>query len=154
MKIASIWVGKGRGQWADAAHHEYARRLPRHLGFQEVSLKPTTFRGDIESVRNDEASRILARRNDGDRLIALDERGIALDSHGFANMIDGAAKAGTKRLVFAIGGPYGHGPAVRDRAWKTLKLSSMVLNHSLARVVLTEQLYRASTLLWGGQYHH
>ena len=154
MKVASVWVGKGRVQWADAAHHEYARRLPKHLGFREITLKPTPFHGDIEAVRNDEAARILAKLGDGDRLIALDERGIALDSHGFAGLIDSAAKAGTKRPVFASGGPYGHGPAVRDRAWKTLQLSSLVLNHSLARVVLSEQLYRASTLLWGGQYHH
>ena len=154
MKVASVWVGKGRVQWADAAHHEYARRLPKHLGFREISLKPTPFRGDVDAVRSDEATRILAKLGDGDRLIALNERGIDLDSHGFASLIDSAAKAGTKRLVFAIGGPYGHGAEVRDRAWKTLKLSSLVLNHSLARVVLSEQLYRASTLLWGGQYHH
>lgn len=154
MNIASIWVGKGRVQWADAAHHEYARRLPRHLNFREITLKPAPFRGDVQAVRSDEAERILAKLSDGDRLVALDERGLDLDSHGFAKLIDDAAKAGTKRLVFAIGGPYGHGPAVRDRAWKTLKLSSLVLNHSLARVVLSEQLYRASTLLWGGQYHH
>ena len=152
MKVASVWVGKGRVQWADAAHHEYAG--DPQIRFREITLKPTPFHGDIEAVRNDEAARILAKLGDGDRLIALDERGIALDSHGFAGLIDSAAKAGTKRLVFAIGGPYGHGPAVRDRAWKTLQLSSLVLNHSLARVVLSEQLYRASTLLWGGQYHH
>ena len=154
MKIASIWVGKGRVKWADDATHEYTRRLPRHLGFKEVALKPTPFKGDIEAVRHAEADRILSKLSDGDRLVALDERGIEVTSEGFAALIDEATRMGTKRLVFAIGGPYGHGPAVRDRSWKTLRLSKMVLNHSLARVVLGEQLYRASTLLWGGQYHH
>ncbi len=154
MKIASIWVGKGKVHWADEATHEYTRRLPRHLGFEEVALKPAPFQGDVKSVRAAEAKRILSRLSDGDRLIALDERGIDLTSEGFASLIDEAAKAGTKRLVFAIGGPYGHGPAVREKAWKTLRLSKMVLNHSLARVVLGEQLYRSSTILWGGQYHH
>ena len=154
MKIHSIWVGKGRVKWADDATHEYTRRLPRHIGFQEIPLKPSAFRGDVEAVRDEEAQRILSKLGDGDRLIALDERGVELTSEGFAGLIDEAAKVGTKRLVFAIGGPYGHGPAVRDRAWKTLRLSKMVLNHSLARVVLGEQLYRASTILWGGQYHH
>ncbi len=154
MKIASIWVGKGRVQWADAAHQEYTRRLPKHLGYSEVTLKPSAFHGDVNAVRAEEADRIIARLAEGDRLIALDERGVALDSHGFAKMIDDAAKAGTKRLVFAIGGPYGHGPLVRETAWKTIRISSLVLNHSVARVVLSEQLYRASTLLWGGQYHH
>ena len=57
-------------------------------------------------------------------------------------------------LLFAIGGPHGHAPAVRQQAHKTLALSKMVLNHELARILLVEQLYRASTLLWGGAYHH
>jgi 23S rRNA (pseudouridine1915-N3)-methyltransferase len=56
--------------------------------------------------------------------------------------------------VFAIGGPYGHGKELRSVAWKQLALSGMVLNHELARVVLVEQVYRVSTLLWGGAYHH
>ena len=154
MKLASVWVGKGKVNWADDATHEYTRRLPRHLSFEDIQLKPQPFKGDIDAVRNAEAARILARLSDGDKIVALDERGIDLTSEGFADLIDAAAKAGTKRLVFAIGGPYGHGAAVRDQAWKTLRLSKMVLNHSLARVVLGEQLYRASTILWGGQYHH
>ncbi len=154
MKITSILVGKGRVAWADAGTHEYTRRLPKHLGFQELRLKPSPFKGDIDAVKNAEATRILANLSGGDRLVCLDERGEDLDSHGFADLIDQAAKMGTKRLVFAIGGPYGHGDSVRKRAWRTLRLSKMVLNHSLARVVLGEQLYRASTLLWGGQYHH
>jgi 23S rRNA (pseudouridine1915-N3)-methyltransferase len=154
VKIVSVWVGKGRVSWADDGTREYTRRLPKHLGFKELQLKPTPFKGDVDAVKRAEAERILAKIGHGDRLVALDERGEDLDSHGFAAMIDQAAKMGTKRLVFAIGGPYGHGAAVRDQAWRTLRLSKMVLNHSLARMVLGEQLYRASTLLWGGQYHH
>ena len=76
-----------------------------------------------------------------------------LDSLAFAKLIDEAEQLGTQRLVFAIGGPFGHGAAVRTQAWKTVRLSHMVLNHSIARLVLGEQLYRASTILLGGQYH-
>jgi 23S rRNA (pseudouridine1915-N3)-methyltransferase len=61
---------------------------------------------------------------------------------------------GVQRLVFAIGGPYGHAPALREKAHRVLSLSPMVLNHELARVVLVEQLYRAHSLLFGGKYHH
>jgi 23S rRNA (pseudouridine1915-N3)-methyltransferase len=154
VKIATVWVGKGRVGWADEASHEYSRRLPRHLDYTEIQVKPVPFKGDESAVKRDEADRIMAKIGDGDRLIALDERGKALDSHQFAQMIDEAAQQGTRRIVFAIGGPYGHGTAVRDKAWRTVRLSTMVLNHSLARVVLSEQLYRASTLLWGGSYHH
>jgi len=154
VKISTVWVGKGRVNWADDAAHEYSRRLPRHLGYKEVQLKPVQYKGNESTVKEQEAKKILSTLGDGDRLVALDERGKALDSHQFAQRIDEASHQGVRRIVFAIGGPYGHGQAVRDKAWRTVRLSSMVLNHSLARVVLCEQLYRASTLIWGGSYHH
>jgi 23S rRNA (pseudouridine1915-N3)-methyltransferase len=57
-------------------------------------------------------------------------------------------------VVFCIGGPFGHAPAVRERANDTIRLSKMVLNHQVAHVVLLEQLYRAWTILRGEPYHH
>jgi 23S rRNA (pseudouridine1915-N3)-methyltransferase len=154
VKVATVWVGKGRVKWADAGSTEYTRRLPHHLGYKEIQLKPVPFQGNEAAVKEAEAKKILDQIKGGDRLIALDERGMDLTSHGFAKLIDEAAQMGTRRLVFAIGGPFGHGPEVRNQSWKTLRLSHMVLNHSMARMLLSEQLYRASTILWGGQYHH
>ena len=154
MKLTTIWVGKGRIQWADDAVHEYARRLPRHLGYTELQIKPVPYTGDAHEAKQQEAKKILSKVGDGDHLVVLDERGDALTSHEFANLIEGVSHQGARKIVFAIGGPYGHGKAVQDAAWKTVRLSRMVLNHSLARIILTEQLYRASTLIWGGSYHH
>lgn len=57
-------------------------------------------------------------------------------------------------LVFVLGGPFGHAPAVRQRGDDTIRLSRMVLNHQVANVVLLEQLYRAHTILRGEPYHH
>jgi 23S rRNA (pseudouridine1915-N3)-methyltransferase len=84
----------------------------------------------------------------------LDERGKTATTEELRDWFEEAARLGSRRLVFAIGGPYGHDPALRTQAWKQLALSRMVLNHELARVVLVEQIYRVSTLLWGGAYHH
>jgi rRNA large subunit m3Psi methyltransferase RlmH len=52
------------------------------------------------------------------------------------------------------GGPFGHAKEVRQRADDQIRLSSMVLNHQVAHVVLLEQLYRAWTILRGEPYHH
>lgn len=154
MKVVLARVGRGRTAWADAACEDFARRLPRTLPFAEERVDNEPFRGDVEVVRAAEAARLLALLREGDRLIALDERGELPTSEGFAAWIDEAARQSSRRLVFAIGGPYGHGEALRAAAWKRLALGRMVLNHEIARVVLVEQLYRASTLLWGGSYHH
>lgn len=61
---------------------------------------------------------------------------------------------GASAIVFCIGGPFGHGPQVRERANVSVKLSTMVLNHQIAFLVLLEQIYRAWTILRGEKYHH
>lgn len=154
MKVVLLRVGKGRTRWADAAVEDYARRFRKQLAVEEVLVKPATHRGDVAATRADEAARLLARLKPGDRLVALDERGAVVTTEAFTGWIDAAARAGVGRVVFAIGGPHGHGAAVRDRADHVLAFGRMVVNHELARVLLVEQLYRASTLLWGGSYHH
>ena len=57
-------------------------------------------------------------------------------------------------LVFCIGGPFGHAPAVRARGNDVIRLSRCVLNHQVAHVVVLEQLYRGWTILRGEPYHH
>ena len=61
---------------------------------------------------------------------------------------------GSSACAFVVGGPFGHGDAVIKRADRKIKLSSMVMNHQVARLVLLEQIYRAWTILRGEPYHH
>lgn len=154
MRIAVLVVGKGGAAWADEAVLDYAKRARRHGRVDEEVVKPEPFRGDVETVRRAESERLLAKVGDRDRLVALDERGDDLDTAAFAAMLKAARDGGVHRLVFALGGPYGHDAIVRDRAWKVVRLSSLVLNHEVARVVLYEQIYRGFDLLAGGPYHH
>ncbi len=154
MKAVLLRVGKGRTRWADAAVDDFARRFRNRMPLDEVVLKPATFRGDVDAVRAEEATRLLGRVAPGDRVIALDERGEVVTTEVFTGWIEAAAHDGVGRLVLVIGGPYGHGPALRARADHVLALGRMVWNHELARVAVVEQLYRASTLMWGGSYHH
>ncbi|MCB9682469.1 MAG: 23S rRNA (pseudouridine(1915)-N(3))-methyltransferase RlmH [Alphaproteobacteria bacterium] len=154
MKLRLLTVGKGSTPWADTAVDDYGKRLRRFGGIEERTLKPEPFRGDVEAVRAAEADRILGAIGPRDRLVCLDERGEAPDTDAFAELLREGLEEGGGALVFAIGGPYGHGPAVRAQAWRVVRLSALVLNHQIARVVLYEQLYRAMTLLRGGSYHH
>ena len=89
-----------------------------------------------------------------DVLIVLDERGTMRTTDQLAQMMDRFLNQGTKRVVFAIGGPYGHHQSMRDRAQYVLALSPMILNHELARMLLVEQIYRVQDLRFGGKYHH
>ena len=63
-------------------------------------------------------------------------------------------RAAAHPLIFVIGGPYGLDDETKAAAWKTIRLSRLVLNHAVARVVLVEQLYRACAIRSGSPYHH
>lgn len=149
LKVAL--VGKGRCAWADAAVDDYGRRLKRHGKLEEISVKPELFRGDVDAVRAAEGLR-LRKALDRDVLVALDERGERLDTDGFADLLGELALRGS--VGFALGGAYGLDASVRAAAARTVRLSDLVLNHEVARVVLYEQLYRAVTLREGIPYHH
>ncbi len=86
-------------------------------------------------------------------LVALDEKGKAMDSKAFADFVAGRRDAGTHNLVFAIGGPDGHGDSLLDKAALRLAFGAMTWPHQLVRVMLAEQIYRAVTILSGHPYH-
>ena len=129
------------------------KRIQHHWKTTEQTLKLAP-KGDVLRRKQQESKQIMNQLAKGDRLIVLDERGEMISTEKFATWLEQAMNQGCKRLVFAIGGPFGHDPKLRNEAWKTLALSPMILNHELARIVLAEQLYRASTILYGGKYHH
>lgn len=154
MKTVVLRVAKAKCRWADTATNEYIQRLGRQFPVQEHVLRPARFNLPVEQRRHQETESILSFLRAGDRLVVLDERGETPSTEGLAEWLQSSMNQGVKRLVFAIGGPFGHDPMIHQAAWKTLALSKMVLNHELTRVVLAEQLYRVYTLLYGGDYHH
>jgi 23S rRNA (pseudouridine1915-N3)-methyltransferase len=147
-----VRVGRAKASWADPPVEDWGRRMRRWGGFAEEEVRPEPFRGDVGSVRDAEAARILEKVGERARLVTLDERGERLDTEAFASLVGGLRQQGA--VVFALGGPYGHGERARTEAARVVRLSDLVLNHELARAVLVEQLYRALTLLEGVPYHH
>ncbi len=154
MRQRLLAVRRGRVAWADEAARDYGRRLRRYAPFEEVVIRPASGRAGEAAVRAEEARRILRHLGAGDRVIALDERGEDLDTPGFARLLDAARQEGVGALTWVLGGPLGLDEAVRHRADRVVRLSSLVLNHQVARIVLLEQVYRAWTLLLGEPYHH
>jgi 23S rRNA (pseudouridine1915-N3)-methyltransferase len=136
----------------------YIKRLEqagRTLRFNPIDvIELTDARGDNVDVRKaDEASRLIAKLAGVEYVVAMDEHGSSLTSPAFAELLAKKRDAGTGSLAFVIGGPDGHGPALLARADYKLTLSPMTLPHGLARIVLAEQLYRATTILSGHPYH-
>jgi 23S rRNA (pseudouridine1915-N3)-methyltransferase len=89
----------------------------------------------------------------GSALVVLDERGKTLSSPEFAAQLAQWRDGGRQDAAFVIGGADGIDPALRSRADLAISFGRMVWPHMLVRVMLAEQLYRATTILAGGPYH-
>lgn len=100
-----------------------------------------------------EEAAILAKLRDSDRVIPLDARGDLIDSDAFATSLAKDAAASVARTVFLIGGPDGLGPGALRRGHRSLSFGRMTWPHQIVRVLLVEQLYRATTILSGHPYH-
>ncbi len=154
MKLAVVRVERSSAKWADAAAHDYGRRLRRWGGCEETVVRAEAFRGDVDAVRAAEGARLRRLVKPRDRWVVLDERGEDVDGAAMLALIRDARREVGGSLVFALGGPYGHDPVFRAEADRVIRLSPMVLNHQVARVVLMEQLYRAMAALHGTPYGH
>jgi 23S rRNA (pseudouridine1915-N3)-methyltransferase len=86
-------------------------------------------------------------------VVLLDSRGRSMTSEAFAAWLGARRDNGAQHIVFAIGPADGWSDPARQRANLLLSLGPMTLAHSLARLVLAEQLYRAFTILTGHPYH-
>jgi 23S rRNA (pseudouridine1915-N3)-methyltransferase len=100
-----------------------------------------------------EAELLMARLARDDRVVCLDAGGEPPDSATFAARLAKDAAASVARTVFVIGGPDGLGRAVLDRSNRQMSFGRMTWPHQLARILLAEQLYRATTILSGHPYH-
>ena len=154
MNVVILRVAKAKCKWADSASTDYLKRIGRQLPVKEHIIRPAKAHLPISERRHQETEAILASLKSGDRLVVLDERGENPSTERLQEWVEDSINEGCKRLIFAIGGPFGHAQAIRSSAWKSMALSKMVLNHELARVVRAEQLYRVYTLMVGGDYHH
>jgi 23S rRNA (pseudouridine1915-N3)-methyltransferase len=110
-------------------------------------------KGSARERCEEEARTLLSKTPDGSTLLVLDEKGKALTSEQFAQLLGKLRDEGASHLAFIIGGPDGHGGLMRERSTLTLSLGAITLPHGLARIVLAEQIYRAVTILAGHPYH-
>jgi 23S rRNA (pseudouridine1915-N3)-methyltransferase len=155
MRLVLAAVGRLR---ADQPEHrlftDYRSRFDR-IG-RPLALGPLQL-VEVEDRRQGgpAAEATLLSRNvpPGALVAALDERGRALTSPGFAALLAEWRDSGRQDLAFLIGGADGLAPGLRDGADEALSFGPMVWPHMLARVMLAEQIYRAATILAGSPYH-
>ncbi|MGB3152791.1 MAG: 23S rRNA (pseudouridine(1915)-N(3))-methyltransferase RlmH, partial [Maribacter sp.] len=84
----------------------------------------------------------------------FDEKGKPLSSVEFSSYLQKKMNTGIKQVVFLIGGPYGFSQEIYEAASGKISLSKMTFSHQMVRLFVTEQVYRALTILKNEPYHH
>lgn len=156
MKVALLVIGKTDAKYFVEAIQVYTTRLKHYLPFS-MEIIP-----DIKNVKNlsetqqkeKEGELILKHLNPGDYPVLLDEHGKTFTSMEFSTYIEKKMHTVPKRLIFVIGGPYGFSPKVYATAKEKISLGKMTFSHQMIRLIFTEQLYRAMTILHHEPYHH
>ncbi|XP_050127506.1 putative RNA methyltransferase At5g10620 isoform X1 [Malus sylvestris] len=154
LPIRIISVGKKRSQGVQLVVDEYIEKLKLYCSVDDVHIRNNPKNAhDSKAQVDHEDSAVMDLIRSDDWVVLLDEHGKDIGSEQMAELVGDAGNTGASRLSFCVGGPYGHGKRLRERADVSIKLSSMVLNHQIALVVLVEQLYRSWTILKGQNYH-
>ncbi|WP_283388942.1 23S rRNA (pseudouridine(1915)-N(3))-methyltransferase RlmH [Barnesiella viscericola] len=156
MKIVLLVVGKTTESYFVQGIDEYSKRLAHYVPF-ELTVIPelrNTKSLSADQQKEREADLILKALQPGDYVVLLDEHGREFTSLQFASYLEKKMANIAKRLIFVVGGPYGFSNRVYQAAQEKISLSKMTYSHQMIRLIFTEQLYRAMTILNNEPYHH
>ena len=155
MKTVLLQVGKTVNKHFIAGIDDYAERISHYMPFEIVTIPELRNTKNLseEQQKTTEGDLILRQIQPSDTVVLLDEHGKELRSVDYARWLEQKQQT-ARRLVFVIGGPYGFSEAVYARANEKLSLSKMTCSHQMVRLIFTEQLYRACTIIKGEPYHH
>jgi 23S rRNA (pseudouridine1915-N3)-methyltransferase len=156
MKFYLYNIGKSDTEYLATGIKNYADRIKHFIDFSITDL-PAVKNGKnltFESFRQKEGELISKAVANCDIVIILDENGTEYDSRTFAGWLNKILNKGVKNVAFVSGGAYGFSEEIYKRADYKISLSKMTFTHQLVRLVFTEQLYRAFTILKGLPYHN
>src|ERR1700685_4543698 len=145
MRLWIFGIGSARGTAEGALCEEYrdrALKMGRNIGFSAVTIEELSVgqARDAKSRRTDEAERLAARLPEGAHIVLLDAKGKGMTSEDFADMLGALRDAGTRDLVFVIGGPDGLAALPGKKPGRSLAFGPQTWPHLLARALLSGQI--------------
>lgn len=156
MEICVISIGKINTNWILEGVGIYESRINRYTKYSTIVIpdikNPKSLSTD--NIKEEEGKQILGNLQPSDYVVLMDEKGKEFTSREFAGWIQKQFNTGRKRLVIIIGGPFGFSDSVYQRCDYKMALSKMTFTHEMAKLILSEQMYRAMTILKGEPYHH
>lgn len=156
MKITLLVIGKTDAAYLREGLSEYEKRLKHYVNF-EIEIIPDIKKAKKLSAENQkkiEGELILKKKLGGREIHLFDEKGKTFSSRELSLFLEKKMASGLKEMIFVIGGPYGFSDEVYQNSSSKISLSRMTFSHQMVRLLCTEQIYRAFTILKGEPYHH
>lgn len=155
MKSVLFDFRTAKEEWFTLAEQHYTKKILNFTDFSIISLKSSKYgREQSELKKNYEASELLKQIHSDDFVILFDETGKVFSSQEFSDQILKIENSDKKRIVFVVGGAYGVNDSIKSKTHLKISLSSFVLNHIVAELVVLEQIYRAHTIKNRIPYHN
>lgn len=152
MRITVHSVAGKMPGWVDAGVNEYTRRLPGELKLNWRSVPLARRIADTQQLKQREGEALLKGLRKGAVRVALERSGQAWSTRDLARRLDAWMMEG-RDVAFLVGGPEGLSEACLAAASQRWSLGPLTLPHTLVRIVLAEQIYRAWTIAIGHPYH-
>jgi 23S rRNA (pseudouridine1915-N3)-methyltransferase len=156
MKISCIVISNTDEEYLKHGIKSYIEKVNRYYSFEYIEIPALKNIKNIsfELQKDKEAEVLMQKIKQNDYVILLDEKGKEFSSEKFAVQLQLNFNKGLKHIVFVVGGPFGFGAKMYQRANEKISLSQMTFSHQMVRLFFTEQLYRACTIIRGEKYHH
>ncbi len=154
MKISIIAVGKiGNSIEAELVNRYINRfnKLNKLIGLnllQIIEVDEKKYR-----TKSQQAKKILEIIKSGSNVVIFDQKGKSVSSENFTRYLTNHRDSGIKIQVFIIGGAFGLSSSLYEKADEIFSLGKMIWPHALARVMITEQIYRSASIILGNPYH-
>lgn len=158
LNVTYIYFGQQKDEYFRKAMDEYVKRIGKYAKFTEKVLKPENLpdnptQNEINLALEKESKNVLGLLPKSAYKIAMCVEGKTMSSEAFANVFQKAMNDGRSEIVFVVGSSHGLSENVKKACDLRLSFSPMTFAHGLFGVMLTEQIYRAFTILGGEKYH-
>ncbi len=156
MNVLLLMIGKTEDDYLKNGITIFEKRLKHYVNYQTIVIPSLKNAKNLtaDDFKLKEGEEILKHAVKADFVILLDEKGKQFRSKEFANFLQKQMNTGIKNLMFVVGGAFGFSDKVYEKADMKLSLSEMTFSHQMIRLLFTEQLYRAFTILKNEPYHN
>jgi len=153
MRINLITIGKKMPNWINLGIEHYQKQLPSYFNFKITSLDSQSRKSSsAENSKNLESKLLLEAASESTLLIAFDELGKQQTSKQISKSIESWQLEG-ESVALIIGGADGLSSEIKQKCHQLWGLSNLTMTHSMARLIVVEQIYRGYSLLNNHPYH-